>query len=159
MPKLGHPTKLTPALELKIAECFFDGLTDSETALLCDISTKTIQLARHGDRFPRIKKIELDRKRFYVAKIRDGDNRDWPRIAWWLERRWPTEFAKPEVQLQINTTNQTVNNTAIIISAEIASTINSRVKEANNKIDKLLKNKKGLNGNGHSEAKNDAVDV
>jgi hypothetical protein len=148
MPKLGHPTKLTPVLERKIAECFFDGLTDSETALLCDISTKTIQLARHGDRFPRIKKIELDRKRFYVAKIRDGDNRDWPRIAWWLERRWPTEFAKPEVQLQINTTNQTVNNT-LIVTAEVAHGISSRVKEVDAKIERLLKDKRGSNGNGH----------
>ena len=147
-----HPV-ITKAVEKLIAECFFDGLTDEDTALLCGISSKTIQSARHGSKFPGIKKLELNRKRFYIQKIRDGDNRDWPRIAWWLERRWPTEFAKPEVQLQINTTNQTVNNT-LIVTAEVAHGISSRVKDVDAKIERLLKDK-GRNGNGnsHPEAK------
>ena len=142
-----HPV-ITKAVEKLIAECFFDGLTDEETALLCGISSKTIQSARHGSKFPGIKKIELSRKRHYIGQIRDGEGRDWPRIAWWLERRWPTEFAKPEVQLQINTTNQTVNNT-LIVTAEVAHGISSRVKDVDAKIERLLKDKRGHNGNGH----------
>jgi hypothetical protein len=134
--RTGRPPKITPAVEKKIAECFFDGFTDSETALLCDISTKTIQKARHTDLFPRIKKIELNRKQFYIGKIRDGDNRDWPRIAWWLERRWPTEFTKPEVQLQINTTNQTVTNT-LIVTADIPHGLNSKLNEHFKEIERL----------------------
>jgi hypothetical protein len=148
MPK-GRPSVITKAVERKIAECFFDGLTDEETALLCDISAKTIQRARHGSFCPGIKKIELTRKRFYLEKIRDGDNRDWPRIAWWLERRWPNEFAKPEIQLAINTTNQTVNNT-LVVTAEVAGPINSRVRDVDAKIERLLKDKGRSNGNGHS---------
>jgi hypothetical protein len=146
---MPRPSVITKAIEQKIAACFFDGLTDEETALLCGISAKTIQSARHGTKFPGIKKIELTRKRFYLEKIRDGDNRDWPRIAWWLERRWPQEFAKPEVQLQINTTNQTVNNT-LIVTAEVAHGISSRVKDVDAKIERLLKDKRGHNGNGNS---------
>ena len=151
---MPRPSVITKAVEQKIAECFFDGLTDEDTALLCGISSKTIQSARHGSKFPGIKKLELNRKRFYIQKIRDGDNRDWPRIAWWLERRWPTEFAKPEVQLQINTTNQTVNNT-LIITAEVAGKMSDREKTVDIKIEKLLKDKRGpsnghANGNGPS---------
>ena len=146
---MPRPSVITKAVEQKIAGCFFDGLTDEETALLCGISSKTIQSARHGTKFPGIKKIELTRKRFYLEKIRDGDNRDWPRIAWWLERRWPNEFAKPEIQLAINTTNQTVNNT-LIVTAEVAHGISSRVKDVDAKIERLLKDKRGGNGNGNS---------
>ena len=49
-----HPV-ITKAIEKQIAECFFDGLTDEDTALLCGISSKTIQSARHGSKFPGIK--------------------------------------------------------------------------------------------------------
>jgi hypothetical protein len=145
---------MTPAVQQKIADCFFDGLTDEETAALCDISYKTIQRARAGQFCPAIKKAEFGRKQFYIRKLRDGKRPDWPRIAWFLERRYPTEFAKPEIQLAINTTNQTVNNT-LIVTAEVAHGISSRVKDVDAKIEKLLKDKRSpsnghANGNGHS---------
>jgi hypothetical protein len=153
----GRPKAITNAIEKQIAECFFDGLTDEETAALCDVSYKTIQRARAGQFCPAIKKAEFGRKQFYIRKLRDGKRPDWPRIAWFLERRYPTEFAKPEVQLQINnnTLNQTVNNT-LIVTAEVAHGISSRVKEANMKVEKLLHDKRGskqpvLNGNGKGE--------
>jgi hypothetical protein len=144
----GRPKAITPAIEKQIADCFFDGLTDAETAALCNISYKTIQRMRAGQYCPTIKKAEFGRKQFYIRKLRDGKRPDWPRIAWFLERRYPTEFAKPEIQLAINTTNQTVNNT-LIITAEVAHGISSRVKEVDAKIERLLKDKRGSNGNGH----------
>ena len=147
----GRPTKLTPAVQKLMADCFFDGLTDEETAALCEVSRKTISRARAGQFCPAIKKAEFGRKQFYIRKLRDGKRADWPRIAWFLERRYPTEFSKPEVQLQItsNTLNQTVNNT-LIVTAEVAHGINSRVKDVDAKIERLLKDKRGPNGNGNS---------
>ena len=154
----GRPTSITPAVQQKIADCFFDGLTDVETAALCDISQKTIQRARAGQFCPAIKKAEFGRKQFYIRKLRDGKRPDWPRIAWFLERRYPTEFSKPEVQLQINTTNQTVNNT-LIVTAEVAHGISSRVKDVDAKIERLLKDKRGHNGNGHSNGHSSAPEA
>ena len=150
----GRPTVITPAVQKQIAECFFDGLTDHETAVLCEVNERTIQRARAGQFCRAIKKAEFARKQFYVKKLRDGKRADWPRIAWFLERRYPTEFAKPEIQLAINTTNQTVNNTLVVV-AEVAKEIHGRVKEADAKIERLLKDKRGSNGNGnsHPEAK------
>ena len=160
----GRPPKITKAIEKQIADCFFDGLTDVETAALCDVSYKTIQRARAGQFCPAIKKAEFARKQFYIRKLRDGKRPDWPRIAWFLERRYPTEFAKPEIQLAVNTTNQTVNNT-LIVTAEVAKDVVSRVKTVDAKIEKLFKDKREKshtpqlkpNGNGksvfHPEAK------
>jgi hypothetical protein len=152
----GRPTVLTPALIKKVADCFFDGLSNEETALLCDINEKTIDRARHGKFCPAIKKAESGRKQFYIRKLRDGKRQDWTRIAWFLERRYPSEFAKPEVLMQVsnNTLNQ-VNNT-LVITAEVASTISKRRKEVESKVDKLFKDRRkrpqlGLrdaNGNG-----------
>jgi hypothetical protein len=116
----------TKALINLIAGCIFDGLTDEETALLAGISSKTITRIRQGDECPSIKVATLERKRHYIRLIRDSNEggNHWQRIAWFLERRYPKEFAKPEVQLQI-TDASTTNNT-IVITAEQAQGLRSR---------------------------------
>jgi hypothetical protein len=165
--KTGRPTVLTPAVIKKVADCFFDGLSNEETALLCEIDERTIRRARAGGFCPEIKKAEVGRKLFYIRKLRDGKRQDWTRIAWWMERRWPQEFAKPEVLMQVsnNTLNQ-VNNT-LIITAEVASTISKRRKEVESKVEKLYKDRRkraqiGLrdvngNGEGHDSGQEPAT--
>jgi hypothetical protein len=142
MPRTGRPTVLTPVAIKKVADCFFDGLSDAETSLLCEIDERTIRRARAGGFCPAIKKAESGRKQFYIRKLRDGKRQDWTRIAWFLERRYPQEFAKPEVLMQVsnNTLNQ-VNNT-LVITAEVASTISKRRKEVESKVEKLFKDRR-----------------
>ena len=149
MPKLGRPTKLTPKAIKTIAEAFLYGFTDEETALLAGMDRKTIQRARAGTFCPAIKSAEVARKAEYINRITEGIRPDWARWAWFLERRFPLQFAKPEIQLSVNTTNQTVNNT-LVVTAEVAHGISSRVKEADAKVERLLKDKRGHNGNGNS---------
>jgi hypothetical protein len=120
---------------------------------------RTIRRARAGGFCPAIKKAEVGRKLFYIRKLRDGKRQDWTRIAWFLERRYPQEFAKPEVLMQVsnNTLNQ-VNNT-LVITAEVASSISKRRKEVESKVEKLFKDRRkrpqlGLrddNGNGEGK--------
>jgi hypothetical protein len=160
--KTGRPTVLTPAVVKKVADCFFDGLSDAETSLLCQIDERTIRRARAGGFCPAIKKAEVGRKLFYIRKLRDGKRQDWTRIAWFLERRYPSEFAKPEVLMQVsnNTLNQ-VNNT-LVITAETASTISKRRKEVESKVEKLFKDRRkrtqiGLrDANGNGEVHDDS---
>jgi hypothetical protein len=143
----GRPTKLTPAVQKTIAELFFLAFTDEQVALFVGINEKTIRRARLGEFCPAIKKAEIAREMKYRQKVWDGVG-NWCGVSWFLERKYPTQFAKPEVQLQINTTNQTVNNT-LIVTAEVAHGISSRVKDVDAKIERLLKDKRGTNGNGH----------
>ena len=144
----GRPTKLTPAVQKTIAELFFLAFTDEQVALCVGINQKTIRRARQGEFCPAIKKAEIAREMKYRQKIWDGLG-NWCGVSWFLERKYPTQFAKPEVQLQINTTNQTVNNT-LIVTAEVAHGISTRVKDVDAKIERLLKDKHGPNGNGNS---------
>ena len=146
----GRPTKITPKAIKQIAEAFLYGFTDEETALLAGMSEKTIRRARLGQFCPEIKRAEQARKAEYINRITEGTRPDWARWAWFLERRFPLQFAKPEIQLSVNT--QTVNNT-LIVTAEVAKTINSRVKDVDAKIERLLKDKRGSNGNGNSHPK------
>jgi hypothetical protein len=153
----GRPKAITPELEPVIAELFFLAFTDDQVALFTGVNVRTIARARAGGFCLAIKRGEMARERSYRRKIWDGKE-GWQGAAWFFERKYPTQFAKPEVQLQINnnTTNQTVNNT-LVVTAEVAHGISTRVKEVDMKIEKLLKDKRGQNGNGngnsHPEAK------
>ncbi len=144
----GRPRAITKEKEKIIVNCFVDGLTDEETALYTDISSRTIAKCRNGELFPAIKKATIGKKMFYLRKIRDGKQRDWVRIAWYLERMYPTQFSRPEVLMQItqNTLNQTTNN-ALIISAEAAEGVINRLQSADGKVSSLFKKRNG-NDNG-----------
>jgi hypothetical protein len=149
MPKIGRPTKLTPQLISEIADAFLCAFTDQQTADLVGIDVRTIERYRAGKLLPGIKKLELKREMGYRLKVWAAKG-FWQGAAWFLERKYPTQFAKPEIQLQINnnTLNQ-VNNT-LIVTAEVAHGISSRVKDVDARIERLLKDKRGGNGNGNS---------
>jgi len=128
--------KISAELIAKVGECFLDGLTNEETALWCDVSERTIAAWRN---LQPIKKHEVGRKRTQIQRIRDGKERDWTRIAWWLERRYPLEFSRPEVAHAIG---QNVNHTNIqnnlVISAEVAEKLTQRTQDVRLTIQKLF---------------------
>ena len=109
-----------------IAGCIFDGLTDEETSLLSGVPVRQISRLRAGDDCPEIRRSSVERMRKYIALIRDGDDRSnrWQRIAWFLERRYPDRWAKPEVLLNLNASSTT--NNVLVITAEQASSLKGR---------------------------------
>jgi hypothetical protein len=130
----------TKALINLIAGCIFDGLTDEETGLLAGVSGKQIGRLRAGDDCRQIKLAVIERMRKYIALIRDGEDRSnrWQRIAWFLERRYPDRWAKPEVLLNVsNNTANTTNNT-LVITAEVAENLRTRNANLDQDLQKLV---------------------
>jgi hypothetical protein len=149
----GQPTKLTPARIKEFAELLFLGFTDEQIALYLGIHQKTIQRARRGEFCPAIKRAEIAREMIYRQRTWDGGE-GWQGAAWNLERKYPTQFSKPEIQLQINNDNRQIHQT-LVVTAEVAGIMAGRVKTAEKKVDDLLR-LKGRNGsanaqNGHQE--------
>src|SRR5258706_8055480 len=67
---------------------------------------------------------------------------DWRSIAWSLERTWPEEFARPEVQFQINYTyapSMTTNQNVVIMAPERAKAVADRSQILAAQVDQLLK--------------------
>jgi hypothetical protein len=145
----GRPTKLTPAVQKQIAELFFLAFTDEQVALMVGINERTIRRYRSGEFCPAIRKAEIAREMKYRQRVWDGVG-NWCGASWFLERKYPTQFAKPEVQLQINTGN--VTNNTLIVTAEVAHQMGDRIKEADAKVTQLFKRKELGNGSSSSKA-------
>jgi hypothetical protein len=145
--KIGRPTKLTPAVIDRIAECFFNGFTDQETAILCHISRATILRARSGGFCDKIKKAELVKKQQALQQIRAG-RRAWQCLAWFLERRYPTQFSRPEIQLALNQAVNAGPTNIVVLGPERAKVLASRHEQIRAKSLELL-DKKSASGNGN----------
>lgn len=148
----GRPKAITKELEKTIAELFFLCFTDEQVAFYVGINRKTIQRARAGEFCPAIKRAEMAREASYRQRTWDGAE-GWQGAAWNLERKYPTQYSRPEIQFQItnNTLNQSTTNNVLVIQAELAGRIASRVKTSETKIDQLLKAKRPSNGNGNGQ--------
>jgi hypothetical protein len=148
--KGGRPTKFTSAIQDKIAECFFLAFTDQQTAFIVGVDERTIRRMRAGGFCPAIKIAELKREAIYRQRIWDAKG-FWQGAAWMLERKYPTQFSRPEIQLSVNA--QVNNVTAIVITAPEAGKIRDRLKTVDSKIDSFLQRRKelvdGENGNGN----------
>jgi hypothetical protein len=100
----GRPTKRTPTLVARIAEAISSGLSDEFVAALVGIDAPTLSEWRHDREFSEaIKSAEAARLQKRLARIEAGEP-GWQGTAWFLERRYPREFSRPELQF-----NQQIN--------------------------------------------------
>jgi hypothetical protein len=100
----GRPSKRTPAMVAKIAALISDGLPDEYVAAICGIDRPTLSEWRYDKEFSdAIKSAEGKRLKLRLARVEAGED-GWQGTAWFLERRYPREFSRPEVQF-----NQQIN--------------------------------------------------
>lgn len=85
------------------------GLNDKDIAAYIGVSAKTFSLWRNHPATENqrklskaIKSAEADAKAAMLTAIQKAamEPKTWQAAAWWLERKYPEEFARPEVQLQ-----------------------------------------------------------
>ena len=85
------------------------GLNDKDIAAYLGVSAKTFSLWRNHPTTENqrnlsnaLKKAEADAKAAMLTAIQKAavEPKTWQAAAWWLERKYPEEFARPEVQLQ-----------------------------------------------------------
>lgn len=146
---VGRPKAIDkdPQLIAKIADCFLVAFTDEQTATYCGISSKTVQRLRRGAFCPAVKLAELEREMRYRKKIW-GAKGFWQGAAWFLERKYPTQFAKPEIQLAINQQVNTGPTNVVVLGPERAKELVNRHEAIRAKTIELLEHKNGdSNGN------------
>jgi hypothetical protein len=108
----------------RIAKAISLGLNDEETAALVRIDRDTLLEWNKDPEFSgTIKSAVADRMVKRLERIESGGN-GWQGSAWLAERLFPTRYAKPEVQISLNTASGQGNNAHVItISLEEAERI------------------------------------
>jgi hypothetical protein len=145
----GRPPKITEALKTQIAELFFLAFSDQQVADFVGVHERTIRRFRAGTLCPAIKKAEIAREMPYRKRIWDGVG-NWCGAAWMLERKYPHQFAKPEIQLNWgNTYNQ--NNLTISISSQDAKSIEAQARPIRDEVAGMFEKYRPQLGNGNRE--------
>ena len=117
----GRPTKRTPEITDKICDAISYGLTDEDVAAMVGIDDSTLTRWKKDPEFcGAIKRAVAMRKLDRLKRIESGAI-GWQGTAWAMERLYPKEFSRPEVQLQYKLAENAADATS---SAEILDWLN-----------------------------------
>ena len=151
--KGGAPSKKTPATLEAALSAAREGLPLRFCAGLAGITYQSLNEYRKADPdfAQRLETAMSEGVRGKWLKILAAGNREtpnsWQPLAWILERSYPSEFGRPEVQLGVQV-NQTTNNT-LVISVEQANELAARAKPVEAGVAKLVadhQSKRGQSG-------------
>jgi hypothetical protein len=99
--KGGRPTKRTPEVVGKLLEAYSRGLSLKNACSFAGVSFQTFQNWQTDSAFVQaLEQAKNERKLTLIAKL-EAEPMGWQRWAWLAERLAPEEFAKPEVQLNV----------------------------------------------------------
>jgi hypothetical protein len=75
----------------------------------------------------------------FLKAAEKNPSNSWSAIAWALERGFPSEFGRPEVQLNAQINSQTTTKNVLVITTEVANELERRAAPINREVDELLK--------------------
>ena len=127
---------LTEKTLKKIAEALFLAYTAEQAAYLGGISERTLARIRKTEAWQKIEQKALELERPFRVRVWKGEP-GWQGAAWMLERKYPGQLSRPEIQLSLNTGNTTTNNT-IVITAEQAANLRQRNASLDQELQKLV---------------------
>jgi hypothetical protein len=141
--KMGAPSKKDPEAIRRALEVAESGLPLRFIAAAANVSTETLlQWRRNDEKLDRnLESTRLVgvRKKWdaILAAAETNPSNSWSALAWALERGFPSEFGRPEVQLnaQFNSTT-TTNHNNLTISVEQAEALTKRSRQIDAEIDK-----------------------
>jgi hypothetical protein len=145
----------------RIAKAISLGLNDEETAALVRIDRHTLLEWNKDPEFSAtIKSAVADRMVKRLEQIEKGGN-GWQGCAWLTERLYPTRYAKPEVQISLNSSlSPTHNGLTLTISLEEAERIEARAAPIRESARQLLEEyQRNRNGSHSVEASAEIVDA
>lgn len=98
----GRPPKLTPDVEAKVLQAIATGCTRRLAAAFAGIGERTLYtyMSRTGQQYRQfrqaIEKAEAEAAMTMVGAVRAAAPTSWQAAAWWLERKYPDEWARKD---------------------------------------------------------------
>jgi hypothetical protein len=91
----GRKTKLTPKLVKQILELVALGGTDKDAYTVAGISHDTFyEWMKQSEFSEQVTSARAKGKLLRIGRIKKHGEKDWRADAWYLERRWPEEYAQ-----------------------------------------------------------------
>nr|WP_302577926.1 hypothetical protein [Methanobrevibacter arboriphilus] len=114
-------SKLTDKIQEKIIIAIENGANFKDAAVYNGITEQTFynwlkrgkesKKGKYKDFYEKMKEAKIKNKMFHIKNINVAGKKDWKASAWRLERMYPEEYARPEIQnnIEINNTNNQDN--------------------------------------------------
>ena len=132
---MSKPIQLSAKTLKSIAESLFLAYTAEQAAYMAGVSKNTLARIKDSQAWVEILSQAAQLEKPYRKKIYKGEP-GWQGAAWMLERKYASQFARPDIQLSLNTSNTTTNQT-IVITAEQAGQLKARNASLDAELDKL----------------------
>jgi hypothetical protein len=138
----GAGSKKTPAAIERGLAVAKEGLPLRFVAGAMGVTTETLQQWKKDPEFAqalesaRTEGVLLKWRQILKAAEKNPSN-SWSALAWALERGYPSEFGRPEVQLGL-TVNQSTTNNTLVISVETANELERRAEPVNRELAELI---------------------
>ena len=126
---------------------------DFQIALACNVPLKTYRSWQNSPEFLRVRVIEIEHEIPLRRRIWNSEGY-WQGACWYLERKYPNQFAKPEIQLAVNN-SYTQNSLSLTISGPELKEIEADAKPVREKVSKMLEHYRESLGNGNGDQKPD----
>lgn len=92
----GRKGLYSPEIVDKLIEVIAAGGSDKDAYLVVGIAHETFYnwLEKHDDFREKVTRARAANKVAHIQNIKTASATDWRASGWWLERRWPEEFAQ-----------------------------------------------------------------
>jgi monomeric isocitrate dehydrogenase len=115
---------LTPEQERKFLRLVSEGMNLSAAAKKIGVGKAAISMRRERNKAfaARLEEAEDELESTLSGKVIKAGRSDWRASAWYLERRWPQRWARPEIRNEVTNVNLAASDIAAAIHDHDGST-------------------------------------
>jgi hypothetical protein len=141
----GRPSKKTPQVVEALLKAIRTGAPYVICCSACGVNLDTFMTWKATDPVfaAQVEQAAGETALRMLEKIEKHGEESFPPLAWILERRFPNSFSRPEVQINLgNTQSVTNNHNEIHITFEVAERADTRSRDVEREIEKLIEARK-----------------
>jgi hypothetical protein len=140
---IGRPSKKTPEIVDALLKVIATGAPYSICAASVGLHPDTIMVWKREDRkfASAVEKAAAKSALRLLEKIEKHGEESFPPLAWILERRFPQQFSRPEVQLNVQTNTQVNVGDQFVISVKGAEAVENRTRKLDCEVEHLFEDR------------------
>ena len=140
-------TRITPSSYKEIARLLLNGFRKDEISLMLNFHPGAFSTFTNSTQYDVVRAAVCWQKDQLIERVKKARSGKLGYLCWYLERRFPKQFAKPEFQL---TLGGSMTSNTLVVTTEVAEKLVNRSKEVNSVLNDLIHSRK-VQIDGHSD--------